>query len=514
MDYNWGTSLIKHQWDGIHDPGLVIGLFERDEDAMMAVSDNFKVKYILGQLQCAYQAKAKNIYVPYGEKSIKSTIQINGGKINVEIIFPEITKGETLFAVSGDKLFSGRNISRFEYGTTYYEYNVSDEMKIVANHSELDNYINNDHSEDLYSQLQQHISQKENDKAFELLEASSYCLYSKLQYSDVSILLGMIAEKSTHFQGINTWSIPEKDELKIINLLRVARNFSEVDKVRLVEDIGVNKWYEVFDSGIDDVGGVDYHTEFLKLLLELCIGAYSYYPDWKTPEYTFNCQLSYTDINTFREVFSNSSYTLTDGMFTLVSDNASGYIYNRGSNRVDRIQLLPTDPISLSRCFKSQGYNQIVVPSYVLFYLIRSARQERWTSIAGELLDIASFAVAVGTSGSSVAVFRIASQIGIASNGMKLLLSDESIVNQLTKEQQYNFNLLNRTMSGENTIQNFLDPSFAPQLLAALPACITALSEIRNKIDERQQEQKKNLENMIENLTQLQNTLKNENVIY
>jgi hypothetical protein len=37
MDYSWGTDLVKHQWDAIHAPGLVIGLFERDEDAMMAI---------------------------------------------------------------------------------------------------------------------------------------------------------------------------------------------------------------------------------------------------------------------------------------------------------------------------------------------------------------------------------------------------------------------------------------------------------------------------------------------
>jgi hypothetical protein len=38
MDYNWGTDYVKHQWDAIHEPGLVIGLFERDEDAMMQIS--------------------------------------------------------------------------------------------------------------------------------------------------------------------------------------------------------------------------------------------------------------------------------------------------------------------------------------------------------------------------------------------------------------------------------------------------------------------------------------------
>jgi predicted chitinase len=32
MDYTDGTDLVKHQWDAIHDPGIVIGMFERDEE--------------------------------------------------------------------------------------------------------------------------------------------------------------------------------------------------------------------------------------------------------------------------------------------------------------------------------------------------------------------------------------------------------------------------------------------------------------------------------------------------
>src|SRR5450759_1937888 len=34
MDYTSGTDLVKHQWDAIHDPGMVIGIFEKDEEGM------------------------------------------------------------------------------------------------------------------------------------------------------------------------------------------------------------------------------------------------------------------------------------------------------------------------------------------------------------------------------------------------------------------------------------------------------------------------------------------------
>jgi len=32
MDYTVGTGLVKHQRDAIHDPGIVIGMFEWDEE--------------------------------------------------------------------------------------------------------------------------------------------------------------------------------------------------------------------------------------------------------------------------------------------------------------------------------------------------------------------------------------------------------------------------------------------------------------------------------------------------
>src|SRR5690606_21134369 len=41
MDYSAGTALYKHQWDHIHEPRAVIGLFEGDEDgASVVVKDD------------------------------------------------------------------------------------------------------------------------------------------------------------------------------------------------------------------------------------------------------------------------------------------------------------------------------------------------------------------------------------------------------------------------------------------------------------------------------------------
>jgi len=41
MDYTSGTDLVKHQWDAIHDPGLVVGMFEKDEEGAMKIIPEF-----------------------------------------------------------------------------------------------------------------------------------------------------------------------------------------------------------------------------------------------------------------------------------------------------------------------------------------------------------------------------------------------------------------------------------------------------------------------------------------
>lgn len=63
MDYVVGIELVKHQWDAIHEPGLVIGLFETDSDALLAstVKDNNAVKNILEAIRSANETGAESI---------------------------------------------------------------------------------------------------------------------------------------------------------------------------------------------------------------------------------------------------------------------------------------------------------------------------------------------------------------------------------------------------------------------------------------------------------------------
>ncbi len=47
MDYRDGSHLAKWQWDLIHDPGVVVRIFERDKDAEKVNKDGFKVQETL-----------------------------------------------------------------------------------------------------------------------------------------------------------------------------------------------------------------------------------------------------------------------------------------------------------------------------------------------------------------------------------------------------------------------------------------------------------------------------------
>ena len=68
MDYTEGAShLAKWQWDVIHDPGVVVRIFERDEDAAKVNEDGFKVQETLRILRLILTKEAdyqfKNINV-------------------------------------------------------------------------------------------------------------------------------------------------------------------------------------------------------------------------------------------------------------------------------------------------------------------------------------------------------------------------------------------------------------------------------------------------------------------
>ena len=86
MDYTGGTALVKHQWDAIHDPGLVLGMFERDEEGAMSLpclgwfDDCNNVLQMLEKIRNA-RINSKTIKIKGQENAEEYTLVANSVKI-------------------------------------------------------------------------------------------------------------------------------------------------------------------------------------------------------------------------------------------------------------------------------------------------------------------------------------------------------------------------------------------------------------------------------------------------
>ncbi len=138
LDYTAGTDLVKHQWDAIHDPGLVIGMFERDEDGMMMADCWFYWTFISGWKVSEYagcKPMDEKIMNSIGYFSIRQKIELDRKRaleakaieeakrrVQAQIAAYEFNKSQNLFYIiyqlspfsTGTQ--AAINISNGEYG--------------------------------------------------------------------------------------------------------------------------------------------------------------------------------------------------------------------------------------------------------------------------------------------------------------------------------------------------------------------------------------------------------------
>ena len=138
LDYTAGTGLVKHQWDAIHDTGLVIGMFERDEDAAMMADCWFYWTFISGWKVSEYagcRPMDEKLMNSIGYFSIRQKIELDKKKaleakaieetnrqVQAQIASYEYNKSQNLFYIiyqlspfsSGTQ--AAINISNGEYG--------------------------------------------------------------------------------------------------------------------------------------------------------------------------------------------------------------------------------------------------------------------------------------------------------------------------------------------------------------------------------------------------------------
>ena len=144
MDYRHGRELAKWQWDVIHDPGIVLRVFERDEDAAKVNEDGFKVQEALRIIRLILTKEAdyrfRNLNV------LAKNIQIGNNKyqkIKINTVSsadegsnsPNMISFENLNIELSDKV-EAEKMRDFLYGIEKDIYGKSDK-KVVLNGEEI-----------------------------------------------------------------------------------------------------------------------------------------------------------------------------------------------------------------------------------------------------------------------------------------------------------------------------------------------------------------------------------------
>jgi hypothetical protein len=117
MEYGNGTNLVKLQWDAIHAPGLVIGLFERDEDAELLsinVAQNLIALRRAGLYNIAFITKRSS-----GNLNSGSVFFLYNLKSNIFLIYEK----EGTF---GNISFTKNSYYANAYNANMYQIQVSD----------------------------------------------------------------------------------------------------------------------------------------------------------------------------------------------------------------------------------------------------------------------------------------------------------------------------------------------------------------------------------------------------
>ena len=144
MDYRHGRELAKWQWDVIHDPGIVLRVFEQDEDAAKVNEDGFKVQEALRIIRLILTKEAdyrfRNLNV------LAKNIQIGNNKyqkIKINTVSsadegsnsPNMISFENLNIELSDKV-EAEKMRDFLYGIEKDIYGKSDK-KVVLNGEEI-----------------------------------------------------------------------------------------------------------------------------------------------------------------------------------------------------------------------------------------------------------------------------------------------------------------------------------------------------------------------------------------
>jgi hypothetical protein len=289
MDYNDGTHIAKWQWDLIHDPGVIVRVFERDKDAeinrtihlALTPDGNLMDDFYLLENGKENKINTVALYVTNGQYTIDE-IKYNGKDYKWNTSAKSFINGTDRIIVKKDinkqnrvnLLKSTKNECEYEYTTIYWDEN--DEKQSDINQTILSKipedvkwvlypYTNRDLScetdfiKDILAQDRSECSKEELERGDQLLRdnltqtdpvhltnvVNSVCLSSllKLSYNEKITLFTTIARQE---------ELKEYSELALLRLMNALYTTDYKAFYQLLESDG-NKLIKHLIDEIDDV---------------------------------------------------------------------------------------------------------------------------------------------------------------------------------------------------------------------------------------------------------------------
>jgi hypothetical protein len=378
MEYGNGSTLVKYQWDAIHAPGLVIGLFEKDEDNLAVIENQaIAVVRILKSINCAIGRKDNSVklYLPSsaitGKVDDVSRLLNNAGH----------NCGNARIRISVGNIGSNYIEDTFNTGDIVYNNDRSISLKgdkytlLIHADKEIDNPC-------VYSFVKSIINgsityKNPNFQTIDDLQYASLCEYEQIGTEQRGKLLRELAE--------GNGSLNRSKQIIVINLIKTV-----YDK---------NSLYTFFKDNLSVLNALyskidNYQEDFLVVITNLWLQSSDYNAE---SEMLQLAQSSLVHTNALVNVESSGYYKFSQSYLAGGDAHYSGFRY--GSK--DLATFHPFDPVDLYLSsniipvFIGPGDKYVKIPAIVARGILENKRSDEFWNY----ISLASIPLGIGQVG-------------------------------------------------------------------------------------------------------------------
>lgn len=434
MDYTSGTKLLKFQWDLIHNPVAVLGLFEDDEDgAYVSESGEQQVARIINSIRCGLKKQNQEIEIHYGQYAY----EVKLGRVISMLDFQdygslstqEFKDAKLLVSIGGygnEGFFGG--YKDLKINLNQFDYKPEDRLVIPGASGSLIfkfSFISDATTKrNVYQWLSSTLSKESasastfvvnNSKAW---KADEIMLFSQCELEQLSrenrkkLMSELVENQQSNVPWTNVGIDKDTYQYLLINLLKST---PQVDRSYFYGQLKANpRWmlypYEVMD--------LDQREKYVKLITEWWLASTA-----SAPESSEHVVINYSVFgNPNNLVETTSSYSKID-FKTRGINNKVTYV-----PETTLCSLAPLDVIEIS--FRSQNATKksTVLPAILVKYMIDKGTYQDIKDLGWTMFNAATLLTGVGEIGLAIQGIK---NTKFALTAFRLLLGTSDIVTSI-----------------------------------------------------------------------------------